>query len=376
VLVTTRPSAKAFVAARSVLARPAWPILAAWLGSRLLSVGAAIVAPAFLPMNPALESASAGPVIGSLTTWDGWWYLGIARSGYHAAPLVGAYHDYAFFPLYPALVRLFSMVAPAMDGFVAVLLSNVLFGVALWLLYRLTAEVLDEDRALWACVLLCLFPFSWVFSMAYGESLFLALSLASLLAAEHGRAGWAAVFAALAGLVRLPGVLLIVPLVVILWRRAPRRAALAWLIVVPMGALAFMAWVGSFAGGLAAYGSAQDAWGRSGVGVAAASGGNLASALDPVRLSFLITLLAYVFLLVYLRPDRIPLAYAAMPVLALAAVIASGDLESVGRYGMVAFPFVWLLAGRTSRWFRVLWPAVSSALLVVTALAAFSGHAA
>jgi hypothetical protein len=360
---------------RDALSGAAGALLAAYLGSRLLVALAAAITERLVGRNPALVSASGGPILSSLTTWDGWWYLGIARSGYHAAPLSGHYHDYAFFPLYPALVRLISLATPAFDGLLAVLLSNALLLLSLWLLYRLTTEVLDEERARWSCILLAVFPFSWVFSMAYGESLFLALSLGSLLAAERRKAGWASVLAALAGLTRLPGLLLMVPLALILWRRVGDRRALAWLLLVPVGALAFMAWVGTLAGGVSAFAAAQDAWGRAGIGAAAQAGGNLASQLDPLRLSFLVTLLVYVFLLVYLRPDRIPLAYATIPVLALAGVMFSGDLESVGRYGMVAFPFVWVLAGRKSRAFRMIWPVTSSLLFMATAVAAFSGHA-
>ena len=358
---------------RCALAGPAGTILAAWAGSRLLVALAAATAESLIPRNPNLVGASGGPILTSLTSWDGWWYLGIARNGYHVAPLTGQYHDYAFFPLYPALVRLLALATPAFDGFVAVLLSNGLFLVGLWLLYLLTREVLDEERALWSAVLLCLFPFSWVFSMAYGESLFLALSVGSLLAAERGRAGWACALASLAGLTRLPGVLLIVPLALILWRRVPQRRALAWLVVVPLGAALFAVYVGQLTGSLGAYSAAQSAWGRSGVVTAAAGGQSLGASFDPLRASFLVTLLVLVFLLVYLRPDRIPLPYALLPVLTLASVFASGNLQSVGRLGMVAFPYLWVVAGRRSAWFRSMWPALSAGLLAMMSVAIFAG---
>jgi hypothetical protein len=352
---------------------PAKTIVAAWAGSRVLVVLAATAAETIIPRNPRLIPGSGGPILTSLTSWDGWWYLEIARNGYHVAPLTDQYHDYAFFPLYPALVRILALATPALDGLLAVILSNVLFLVALWLLYQLTREVLDEERALWSVVLLCLFPFSWVFSMAYGESLFLALSLGSLLAAERGRAGWACVLASLAGLTRLPGVLLIVPLALILWRRVPDRRALAWLVVVPLGAAVFALYVGHLTGNLGAYEAAQTAWGRSGAGAAAAGGQSLGANLDPMLATFLVTLLVYVFLLVYLRPDRIPLAYALIPVLTLASVFASGNLQSIGRLGMVAFPYLWIVAGRRSGWFRTAWPAVSAGLLGILSVAIFTG---
>ncbi len=348
-------------------------IIAAYLGSRVLVILAAVAAEGIIPRNPRLIPGSAGPILTSLTSWDGWWYLGIARTGYHAAPVSGQYHDYAFFPLYPALVRLLSLATPAFDGLIAVLLSNVLFLVALWLLYQLTREVLDDERALWSCVVLAVFPFSWVFSMAYGESLFLALSLGSLLTAERGRAGWACVLASLAGLTRLPGVLLLVPIALIIWRRTQDRRALAWLLVVPIGAALFAVYVGQLTGSLGAYGAAQSAWGRSGAGTAATGGQSLGANLDPMLTTFLVTLLLYVFLLVYLRPDRIPLAYALIPILTLASVFASGNLQSIGRLGMMAVPYLWIVAGRRSAWFRSAWPALSAGLLGILSVAIFAG---
>ena len=235
--------------------------------------------------------------------------------------------------------------------------------------------MLDEERALWSCILLAVFPFSWVFSMAYGESLFLALSLGSLLAAERGRAGWASVLASLAGLTRPQGVLLIVPLALILWRRVRRIGgdSCGWRLV-PAGALGFLGWVGGP--------DRESQRVQPGPGRLGAQRGRLrprpagrASVPTWTRLlaTFLVTLLAYVFLLVYLRPDRIPLAYALIPVLALASVFASGNLQSIGRLGMVAFPFAWVLAGRRVAWFRIAWPAVSAGLLVVLSVAIFAG---
>ena len=358
---------------RSALSGAAGTVLAAWAGSRLLVALAAVSAETITPRNPKLIPGTGGPLLTSLTSWDGWWYLGIARSGYHAAPVSGQYHDYAFFPLYPALVRVLSLATPAFDGLIAVLLSNALFLAALWLLYQLTAEVLDEERALWSCIILALFPFSWVFSMAYGESLFLVLSLGSLLAAERGRAGQAAILAGLAGLTRLPGVLLIVPLALILWQRLPNRRGLAWLVLVPLGAGLFTVGVGSLAGSAGAVEAAQNAWGRTGIVAAAAGGQSLGANLDPMLFTFLLTLLAYVYLLVYLRPDRIPLAYSLIPVLTLASVLASGNLQSIGRLGMVAFPFAWVLAGRRSQWFRVALPVVSAGLLTGLSVLIFAG---
>ena len=89
--------------------------------------------------------------------------------------------------------------------------------------------------------------------------------------------------------------------------------------------------------------------------------------------TFVVTLLVYVFLLVYLRPDRIPLAYALIPIMTLGSVFLSGNLSSIGRYGMVAFPYLWVLSGRRSAWFRCAWPALSAGLLGILSLTIFAG---
>jgi len=159
---------------------------------------------------------------------------------------------------------------------------------------------------------------------------------------------------------------------VVLWQRLADRRRLVVLAVVPLGAAAFAAYVALLTGDPAGYSGAQAAWGRDGIG-AAATGQALGAGLDLLRASFLVTLLAYVFLFVFARADRIPLPYVLVGLLAIGAAFASGNLESIGRYGLVAFPFAWILAGRRSPAFRRAWPPVSAALGCVLAAAAFGG---
>ena len=81
------------------------PLVTAFVLSRLVVLLAAVAAEYLLARNPLLTSGDAAPLLRSLTSWDGMYYLGIARDGYHAAAVSGADHDYAFAPLYPMLVR-------------------------------------------------------------------------------------------------------------------------------------------------------------------------------------------------------------------------------------------------------------------------------
>jgi hypothetical protein len=350
-------------------------LVVAVAASRAIVLLGAFLAEQVVGRNPALTSGDGATILRSLTAWDGWWYLGIARSGYHVQPLTGDYHDFAFLPAWPALIRVVSWPWPAYAGLAAVILSNALFVVGIWLVVKLGERVLGGDRALWGATLLALLPFSVVYSMAYAESLFLCLSAGALLAAERDRRMLAGVLVGLAALTRLQGAVLALPVWLVLFLRDGRRlhASHAWALLGPLAALGFLLAVGAFAGGADAYGAAQAAWGRSGIGAAAADQA-LAGSLSVVNAVQFVTLLVAVFGLVYVRVDRIPLPYALSVVLSLLLVFGSGTLESVGRHVTSAFPNAWILAGRRATWFRVGWPVVSAGLLLVASTAMFAGR--
>jgi hypothetical protein len=343
--------------------------------SRAIVVLAAFLAENVVARNPALTSGDGAPILRSLTSWDGWWYLGIAREGYHVQPIVDGYHDYAFLPLWPALIRLLSWPWPAYSGLVAVVLANACFVIGLAIFVKLGQRVLGDDRAIRGAALLALMPFSAVFSMAYAESLFLVLSAGALLAAERDRRSLAGILLGVASLTRLQGALLALPVWLILFLRDGRRLrpSHAWVLVGPLAAIGFVAAVGVFAGGSDAYGAAQAAWGRAGLGAAAADQ-SLGGSFSVVNAVQLVTLLVAVFALVYVRADRIPLPYVLAAVLPILAVFVSGTLESVGRHVTSALPNAWLLAGRRATWFRLGWPVVSGGLLLVLSTAMFAGR--
>jgi hypothetical protein len=352
-------------------------VVLAFLVSRVVVLVAAVLAETVLPRNAALTSGDAGPLLRSLTAWDGWWYLGIARDGYHAAPLAGGYHDYAFFPLYPAVVAVLAWPWPALSGLIAVVLSNVLALLGLGLLVRLGERYLGAERASRAAALLAMAPFSFVFAMAYAESLFLVLSLGAFLAMERGHRAAAGVLIGLASLARLQGVVLALPLALLGWWLDGRRwrPSLLWLGLGPLAVAAFFGYVAWLTGAVGAYGDAQAAWGRGGIG-GDPSGGSLGSSLSWQNLVSLVTLLSAVFLLAFFRRDfprnRIPWPYALVPLLFIVAVFLSGILESVGRYVLLAFPLFWQLACRGPSFHRW-WFVASLALLFAAAAASFAG---
>jgi hypothetical protein len=346
-----------------------------FVASRLIVLVAALVAEYLLPRNQLLNPGADGPLLRSLTSWDGWYYLGIAANGYQADPVAGAYSNVAFPPLYPAIVALLSHPFPAYAGVVAVIVSNVAFLLALGLLVRLGTPYLGRRRASLAAALLVIYPFASVFAMAYTESLFLLLMLAAFLAAERRHRAWAGIFLALTVLCRVQGVALILPLGILMLRQDGWRptASVLWLVLGPLAAIGFFAYIASVTGSPTAFLDAQQAWGREGIG-GAAPGETIGSDFSPYQGALLVTLLATVFLLVFVRVDRLPIEYALIPILFIAAELASGSLEAVGRITMAAFPLVWILANRRGIVARRAWPLVSVSLFTIVAILSFGGY--
>ena len=350
-------------------------IVWAFVISRLLVVLAAVIAEGFIVRNPALTSGDAAPILRSLTSWDGWYYLGIVRDGYHVVPVSGEYRDVAFLPLFPALVWVLSLPWPAFAGLVSVLVANVASLISLGLLRRLGEPYVGRRRASIAAALMAVYPFAWAYAMAYTESLFLALSIGAFLAAEKNRRPAAGLLLALACLCRLQGLVLVLPLAIVLlrhdgWRP---RASLAWLLMGPAAALGFLAYIGAITGSATAYLDAQGAWGRLGVG-GSSPADTIAAAISPYQIALLVTLCWAVFLLVFARADRMRIEYALIPVLYIAAEMASGSLEAVGRVTMLAFPYAWMLASRGGFFARRWWPVLSAGLFTGLAVLAFGGY--
>jgi hypothetical protein len=225
---------------------------------------------------------------------------------------------------------------------------------------------------------MALFPFSAAFSMAYAESLFMVLALGAFLAIERRRVVLAGVLLALATVTKLQGAVLVVPMAWLLWENAGRpRPSASWaaLLLGPLAAVALLMSIAWLTGDAGAYGQAQSAWGRGGLNASSGDslGAGVAGPLAYVHLVNLAVLLGAVFLFVFVRVDRIPPPYVAVPALILAMVFLSGSLESIGRYVLVAFPYYWILAHRRGWLGRMGWPALSGALLFVMSTLMFAG---
>jgi hypothetical protein len=161
--------------------------------------------------------------------WDAPHYLDIARMGYVREGVEARW--IVFYPLYPWLVRTASLFVR--DELAAAFLVSTLASVAAGLLlYRLARLDNDEWVARASVFFMFVFPTSYFLHIGYTESLFLALALATMLAARVRRWPLAGVLGALACMTRANGLALIPALAFEAWEdyRAGGRVVRArWL---------------------------------------------------------------------------------------------------------------------------------------------------
>ena len=186
------------------------------LSSRLLIFGVAFLTSIFYSSAKIVSSI---PILNFFSQWDGAWYTQIALFGYPAGsnPLSG---NWAFFPLYPFLMRVFgtpffglvsSTEAVLFSGF---LISNVLFFVSLFLFYHVTKIVFGKNGfALISTVFFAFWPGALFYSTVYSESIFMTFALGAFYLLEKGKSGKSAVLGFFAALTRSNGFLMLIPFV-------------------------------------------------------------------------------------------------------------------------------------------------------------------
>ncbi len=178
--------------AKAALARPVPALLAIYLLSRLVALASIWVSARFF-QAPAGVGHMEPTVADMFQLWDSAWYERIVTEGYPiplpSDPQSGriTYSAWAFFPLFPGLVRLV-MVTGLDFTAAAVLLNLVLGGVAMLLVWRVlsfpghaASQPARERLAFVAAALWCCYPATAVLLLPYTEALAAVLIAASLL---------------------------------------------------------------------------------------------------------------------------------------------------------------------------------------------------
>jgi len=282
--------------------------------------------------------------------WDAQHYIQIGTQGYHGT-------DIAFFPLYPFLIHILGDWLG--DHLVAgLLISNLAFLIALAYLYALVKlEYGEESTAFHAIFYIAIFPTAIFFSAVYTESLFLALTVASVYYARHGNFITSGVCGALASLTRVEGVLLMLPLAYEVWRAWRERRGTTWwrgligLCVVPVGLFVYMGYLYALVGDPMAFSKIQSHWNRHLAAPWLAFYNTfkeigrhpLASSVTVnhfIELTF--TLIFVALLVVAFR--RLRPSYALYFAVSLLVPMSTASLMSMPRFVLVVFPAFILLA--------------------------------
>lgn len=154
--------------------------------------------------------------------WDTIHYVEIAQNGYSLAEL----DNTTWPPLYPFLVGILARIMPSMLA--ALLVSTVAIFFALYLLHQTVFEIWGEAIANKVLLILIIFPTSFYFVSGYTESLFFALTIASIINARRRNWLLAGVFGGLATLTRHQGVLLMIPFIWEGYELYRTRTSLHW----------------------------------------------------------------------------------------------------------------------------------------------------
>jgi hypothetical protein len=342
----------------------------------------------WLTIPPLADQGAAFPLVGVWQRWDACWYSKIATFGYEPAEL-----SVNFWPLFPLLTGGMARVVGGSVALGGLIVSAIGYIAAMVGLFRLVARDVDEVVARRTMLLLTIFPSAFFLFAPFSESLFLALSVWTIVAARERRWPYAAVLGGLAALTRIQGLFLALP---IGWEAFVASGLASWR---PGGgdARTTIAWRSLLGGGLAAGGpvlgfasfiaytaaiagrtplDTQDAWGGKEFfppwEVLDAAWRWTIDRTDPLQgLNLILLLIFGVLVVVALR--RLPFAYSlfALPQFVLLATrIQPTPLTSTNRYLIAIFPAFIILALIPWRRVRLAW-AVTSLLFLAILLVEF-----
>jgi hypothetical protein len=352
------------------------------LGFRLVSAFIALLVNLVFPLDQRLQFTVFGtpsPFWDTFARYDSGYYEGIAWGGY--APLAGGRSNIAYFPVYPLLMRLVGRVfgrQHAIFYLSGIGIAWVCFILAMVALYYLARLDLPRRRAERAVLLAMVFPFAFFFGVAYSESTFLLFAVLAFYAFRTRRWLLGGVCGAVATATRVPGILLLPPLVWVAWKSAePTGRDRLWsavgLAIAASGFGAYCFYIYQLTGNPFEWAATLQRWGYYPGGAPWTAPlrliGHLVThpyaylASDPMApYDTLYGVTGILFgLMIPFVWWKFGAGYGLFMLLNLWLPFSSGTFEGVGRYCAVLFPAFLLLATVRSRW-------MSTALVVVFAL--------
>lgn len=354
------------------------------LGSRGTAASALTWSVIAFLVNQLVELAvlvHAGRHHADLCQWDCKWYAGIVQGGYDLQPHGHGKEDaanWAFFPAFPLLAKLVSLLTGSSPELALVLASKLCFFGAIFLFVRFTASVDAAVSEPIAALTVGLSPYAIYGNVGYTEPMFLMLTCAcfvALHAEKHVWAGWAG---ALLGAVRFAGIAAVPAYVVFTWRtfikaRTDLRERIFFgLALLPLGLALFMWFLHERSGDALAFSHIQRAWGRVPQNpFAHLMLGFEGTLINKMRAGMVV--LVGVVLIWLVRGKRLHLA---MFTLVCTLLPLTTGLWAMPRYIWWQAPVMFALAALVSRWYVwVLYLPVSLAGMLFMYQAWFAGKA-
>jgi len=318
------------------------------------------------PTAEALWRVSPNELVNLQARWDTDFYHQIATTGYQWDRSVFLHQNVVFFPLYPLLMRWGGALLGGHPLLAGTIVSLAAFAGAMFLLYRLAALELGEDKAWPVILLVSTYPFALFYSVVYTESLFLLLTVGAFYAMRRRHLLLAALCGVAAGLARPNGFWLALPLLWLAasapssapdeatsplpWWRDRRRVAAVLAALAPLaGTAIFSAYLYGRFGDALAWMHGQAAWGMPLLGRGPAP--------DPVRtaedlrvkvsevLVYVGDIAAFFWAATSILPvtRRLGIAYGLWIAVNIFPPVAAHLFISLGRFTAVLFPlFFWL----------------------------------
>ncbi len=214
---------------RGALLRWPWPlqVLLVFAAARAVSTALLLAAASRQGANP--WAPSSPDYLSFLEFWDSGWYRRIYDEGYpevlpRAEDGTVLQNQWAFYPLFPGLVRALHLLTGVGWNVLAPAVATVCGFAAALMLYRLFLLAAAPREALWGVAFVAVLPVSPILQIPYAESLHLLLLALALYLVATGRYLGAIPVVLLMGFARPAGV----PFAVLVFALFVRKALGAW----------------------------------------------------------------------------------------------------------------------------------------------------
>jgi len=284
--------------------------------------------------------------LAALSSWDGGHFISIAQNGYQAP------EQYAFFPLYPLLIRAFAPFFLENFKLTALFVSSFFSLLAIIFFQKLAKVDYKNGDVQKSIIFLLASPVAFFLAAAYSESLFIFLACASFYFSRSQKWGRAGVFASFASAAKPFGILLFIVLVFEYLKQKNfevRKIGLNILLVfiAPLGLLFYMAFLKFKLGNAFFFIVSESNWQRQFIAFAPKvffekylsvfSFENLGTRFFAQGALELFSVIFFILVLIY-SLGRLRSTYLLYCFLLLVTALSTGVLTSFPRFFLLAFP--------------------------------------